>query len=123
MLKNRKYLKIIILFIIFLTIESGGYYLGSRDVSSNNNGNISRENGKASLNALKARNSALRQKLKSLTPDEIYIVIDTGRNVLYLKRALQRSAKLSSPPEAAAYSKIQQANGNGYSIHRGENTR
>ena len=87
MLKNRKYLKIlIILSVIFLTFESAGYYLGSRDVSFSNKGNLSRENGKMSLNALKARNSALRQRLKSLTPDEIYIVIDTGRNMLYLKR-------------------------------------
>jgi len=87
MLKNRKFLKIIIvLSIIFLTIESAGYYLGSRDVSSSNKGNLGRENGKMSLITLKARNSALRQKLKNLTPDEIYIVVDTGRNVLYLKR-------------------------------------
>ena len=87
MLKNRKYLKIIIILsIIFLTIESAGYYLGSRDVSSSNKGNLGRENGKMSLNTLKARNSALRQKLKNLPPDEIYILIDTGRNMLYLKR-------------------------------------
>jgi L,D-transpeptidase YbiS len=87
MLKNRKYLKILILLsVIFLTVESTGYYLGTRDVSFSNKGNLSRENGKMSLNALKARNSALRQRLKSLTPDEIYIVIDTGRNMLYLKR-------------------------------------
>jgi hypothetical protein len=87
MLKNRKFLKIlIILSIMFLTFESAGYYLGSRDVSFSNKGNLSRENGKMSLNALKARNSALRQRLKSLTPDEIYIVIDTGRNMLYLKK-------------------------------------
>jgi lipoprotein-anchoring transpeptidase ErfK/SrfK len=87
MLKNRKYLKILILLsVIFLTVESAGYYLGSRDVSFSNEGNLSRENGKMSLNALRARNSALRQRLKSLTPDEIYIVIDTGRNMLYLKR-------------------------------------
>ena len=93
MLKNRIFLKILmVLSIIFLTIESAGYYIGSRDVSSSNKGNLSRENGKMSLNALKARNSALRQKLKSLTPDEIYIVIDTGRNVLYLKRG---NAKIS----------------------------
>jgi lipoprotein-anchoring transpeptidase ErfK/SrfK len=87
MFKSRKFLKIIIIiFIIFLAIESAGYYLGSRDVSSGNNEKIGRENGKMNLIALKARNSALRQKLKSLTPDEIYIVVDTGRNMLYLKK-------------------------------------
>jgi len=87
MLKNRKFLKILIMLsIMFLTFESAGYYLGSRDVAFSNKGNLSRENGKMSLNALKARNSALRQRLKGLTPNEIYIVIDTGRNRLYLKR-------------------------------------
>jgi lipoprotein-anchoring transpeptidase ErfK/SrfK len=87
MLKNKIFLKIIIiLFIIFLIIESAGYYLGSRDVSSGNNENLRRENGKMSLITLKARNSALKQKLKNLTPDEIYIVVDTGRNMLYLKK-------------------------------------
>jgi L,D-transpeptidase YbiS len=87
MLENRKYLKIIIvIFIIFLTLEFLGYYLGSRGLSYGNKGNLSRENDKISLNTLKSRNSALRQRLKSLTPDEIYIVIDTGRNMLYLKR-------------------------------------
>ena len=87
MLKNRKYHKIlIILSIIFLTFESVGYYLGTRDVSFSNKGSLRKENRKMSLKVLKARNSALRQRLKSLTPNEIYIVIDTGRNILYLKR-------------------------------------
>ena len=87
MLKNRKYLKIlIVLFVAFITVESAGYYLGSRDISFGDKGKLSRENDKMSLNALRARNSALRQRLKSLTPEEIYIVIDTGRNILYLKR-------------------------------------
>jgi len=87
MFNIRKFLKILIMLsIMFLTFESAGYYLGSRDVAFSNKGNLSRENGKMSLNALKARNSALRQRLKGLTPNEIYIVIDTGRNRLYLKR-------------------------------------
>jgi len=87
MSENNKYIKILILLsVIFLTVESAGYYLGTRSVSFSNEGNLSRKYGKMGLNALKARNSALRQRLKNLTPDEIYIVIDTGRNRLYLKR-------------------------------------
>ena len=87
MFENRKWTKIlIILSIIILTFDSVGYYLGTRSVSFRNEENLNRKNGKMSLNALKARNSALRQRLKSLTPNEIYIVIDTGRNRLYLKR-------------------------------------
>jgi lipoprotein-anchoring transpeptidase ErfK/SrfK len=87
MLKNRKYLKIlIILSVIFLTFESAGYYLANRDIWFSNRGDLRREDNKMSLNALRERNSVLRQRLKSLTPDKIYIVIDTGMNKLYLKR-------------------------------------
>nr|CBX29520.1 hypothetical protein N47_J05010 [uncultured Desulfobacterium sp.] len=35
---------------------------------------------------LKAKNSALKQKLGSFNPNGVYIVIDTGLNRLYLKR-------------------------------------
>jgi len=87
MFKNGKYLKIIIILsVIFLTLESAGYYLGTGDVSFSDKGKADRKTGKMSLNVLKARNSALRQRLKSLTINEIYIVVDTGRNMLYLKK-------------------------------------
>lgn len=96
---NGKFLKIlIILSIIFLTLESAGYYLGTRDVPFSNEGNLSRINSKMKLNALRARNLGLRQRLKDLTPNEIYIIVDTGRNMLYLKRGERtiREAVISS---------------------------
>lgn len=81
---NRKFLKIIIaVFIIFLAVESVGYYLGANGTSPDNKAKTVR---KISLNALKARNSALKQKLMSLNPYGIYIVVDTGMNKLYLKK-------------------------------------
>src|SRR3989304_7028896 len=87
MFKNGKFLKIMmILSIIFFTFESAGYYLGTRNLSFISKGSLSRNNGKVTLNRLMARNWALRQRLKSLTPNEIYIVVDTGRNMLYLKK-------------------------------------
>jgi lipoprotein-anchoring transpeptidase ErfK/SrfK len=99
MLKNRKYLKIlIVLSVIFLTFESAGYYLANRDIWFSHKADLRREDDKMSLNALRERNSALRQRLKSLTPDKIYIVIDTGRNKLYLKKGDRtiREAVISS---------------------------
>jgi L,D-transpeptidase YbiS len=99
MLKNRKYLKIlIVLFVIFLTFESAGYYLANRDIWFSHKADLRREDDKMSLNALRERNSALRKRLKILTPDKIYIVIDTGRNKLYLKRGDRtiREAVISS---------------------------
>ena len=90
MFKNRKFLKIfIILSIIFLTFESAGYYLATRDVSFSDKVTADRKNGKMSLAVLRARNSALKQRLKGLTHDEIYIVVDTGRNALYLKKGVR----------------------------------
>lgn len=96
---NGKFLKILIISsIIFLTLESTGYYLGTRDVSFSNEGILSKKNDKLSLDALRARNLGLRQRLKGLTPNEIYIVVDTGRNMLYLKRGDRtiREAVISS---------------------------
>ena len=96
---NGKFLKILIISsIIFLTLESVGYYLGTRDASFSHEGNFRKKNDKMSLDALRARNLGLRQRLKGLTPNEIYIVIDTGRNMLYLKRGDRtiREAVISS---------------------------
>lgn len=85
MIKYRIYLKyIIILSAVFLALESAGYYLGTRNAAFGDKKDAN--NGKVSLQALKARNSLLRQRLKSLTPEEIYIVVDTGLNRLYLKK-------------------------------------
>jgi len=87
MFKTGIFLKILIgLFIMFLTLEAAGYYLGSRNKSSSDKETADAKYGKISLDALKAKNSALRQRLKSLTPDRVYIVIDTGMNKLYLKK-------------------------------------
>lgn len=87
MFKTGIFLKIfLILFVIFLAIESAGYYIGSRNTLHSDKENTDSKYGKMSLNALKMRNSALRQKLNNLAPDGIYIVIDTGMNKLYLKK-------------------------------------
>ncbi|MDO9516222.1 MAG: L,D-transpeptidase [Syntrophales bacterium] len=91
MFNKLKYLRIIIRIIIilsitFLTIEAAGYYLGAGDLSSGSKGKEVKKAGKMSLKALRAKNAELRQRLKNLTPNKIYIVVDTGRNMLYLKK-------------------------------------
>jgi L,D-transpeptidase YbiS len=86
MFKKRILLKIFIITAsVFIVLEAAGYYIGRRSISSVDitiNGKYS----KISSEALIARNNTLRQKLKSLTPDKVYIVIDTGMNKLYLKK-------------------------------------
>ena len=87
MVKYRVFLKfIIMLLIMFLTLDAAGYYLATRNISFSHKGKVSRANGKISLPVLRARNSALRQEINSLAPAEIYIVVDTGRNMLYLRK-------------------------------------
>ncbi|MDQ1331367.1 MAG: L,D-transpeptidase ErfK/SrfK, partial [Thermodesulfobacteriota bacterium] len=70
---------------MFLSLEFAGYYIGSRKVPSGDK-SAGTKYDKISLDALKKRNSALRQRLENLTPDRVYIVIDTGMNKLYLKK-------------------------------------
>ncbi|RPJ17541.1 MAG: L,D-transpeptidase [Desulfobacteraceae bacterium] len=86
MFNKRILIKIfIIILAIFAALEAAGYYIGRRSISK---AGITTEGkyNKISSEALMARNSILRQKLKNLTPDKIYIVIDTGMNRLYLKK-------------------------------------
>lgn len=86
MFKTGIFLKIfVILFVMFLTLEAAGYYLGSRNMPEIYKAEETKYS-KISPDALKTRNSALRQRLESLTPNKIYIVIDTGMNKLYLKK-------------------------------------
>lgn len=99
MFKSSKYLKIpIVLFLIFFILVAAGYYLGARDGSIRTEHQLSRKNNPVGLNSLQVKNAALKQRLQSLTPNEIYIVIDTGRNRLYLKRGDRtiREAVISS---------------------------
>lgn len=86
MFKTRKVLKIfLIILVMFAVFEAAGYYIGRRSMvygDRTTDGKYS----KISSEAVAAKNNALRQKLKSLTPDKVYIVIDTGMNKLYLKK-------------------------------------
>ena len=86
MFENRKWIyALIVSAVLFLAAESVGYYLGSGDLPFRTE-KPGKEKGKPRLDALRSRNASLRQRLKSLTPGELYIVIDTGGNRLYLKR-------------------------------------
>jgi L,D-transpeptidase YbiS len=99
MFKKSKCLKITgFLSLICFILIAAGYYLGARGGSIHTERSLTKEDNPAGLNSLQARNAALRQRLQSLTPNGVYIVIDTGRNRLYLKRGDQtiREAVISS---------------------------
>jgi len=65
---------ITVLLLIFLSIECTGYYLAVQNRST--------------LNTVSAggKNSSLKKKIAALQPKGIYIVVDTGRNILYMKK-------------------------------------
>jgi len=66
-----------------LFVEAIGYYIGDHKVAHATA--IDKKANRKRLTDLRAENSILRSRLRSLNPDGIYIVIDTARNRLFLK--------------------------------------
>lgn len=87
MFNDRKYIKIaFVIAAIFLMFEVAGYYFGTGDTLSGKKNSSRQESAIMALKTLKAKNIAFRQRLKNQLPREIYIVVDTGKNRLYLKK-------------------------------------
>ncbi len=96
MVKRKKYI-ILTVIIVFLSLESLGYYLaGSSSNADTSRANVSKRG--AATASLKRNSAALRKKISYLSPKGTYIVIDTARNRLYLKRggSTLREAVISS---------------------------
>jgi L,D-transpeptidase YbiS len=74
---------ILVIFCIFLALEACGFYLSRR-------GGISHKaESDNSLQNLDARNSNLRKRISVLSPKGTYLVIDTAKNRLYVKKGEQ----------------------------------
>ena len=117
--KRRKFIHILIIAaVLFLTFEAAGYYFGANNVASSDATKTRvTKNNKIKFQALKGKNAALRQKLRSLTPQEVYIVVDTGRNRLYLKRGdrIIREAVISCGSGVrSAHSRIEATDSRGH---------
>ncbi len=83
----RRHLRIIIIaFTVLLLIEAAGYLIGKGGYRNSEATISAIENSKRSLPDLRARNTRLRNSIRSLAPAELYIVIDTGRNRLFLRQ-------------------------------------
>jgi hypothetical protein len=80
--------------VIFLCVEGFGYSLAKRGEGGQVKGN----DGKTSVSGLRERNRLLRGQLGSLSPKGLHIVVDTARNILYLKKGdkLLREVVVSS---------------------------
>lgn len=94
--KSAVYLSITIL-VLFLSMEVTGYYIGSK-ASLFTEKDVYKKYAKKSTSWLKSRNRYLKSRLQGLKPQNVYIVIDTASNRLYIKRGerIFREAVISS---------------------------
>ncbi|OGW45710.1 MAG: hypothetical protein A2Y66_01300 [Nitrospirae bacterium RBG_13_41_22] len=84
--KNILYLTVII--ILFLSIEGLGFYIGVKE-SGHSREKADQRTARLSISTLKARTNYLKYNIQSLVPESVYIVIDSAKNRLYLKRGLK----------------------------------
>lgn len=73
------------LFLILLTLEGIGYYLGKRNAAFWEARPAEMKMEKKELRSLQEKNKSLKKRIARLSPLGVYIVIDTANNVLYLK--------------------------------------
>jgi lipoprotein-anchoring transpeptidase ErfK/SrfK len=74
---------ILVIFGIFLALEACGIYLSGR-------GNVSHKTESIkSLQYLNSRNANLKKRISNLSPKGTYLVIDTAKNRLYVKKGEQ----------------------------------
>lgn len=83
MKKKIAVITILVIFCIFLALEACGFYLSRRGSTSHK-----AETGK-SLQKLNARNINLKKRISVLSPKGTYLVIDTAKNRLYVKKGEQ----------------------------------
>jgi len=87
MSKKKKYFLIFgIIMMIFLVLEGIGYYLGSRALNRWKAITVEQDSAQAETKGSTNNDATLQKKIDRMAPKEIYIVIDSGKNILYLKK-------------------------------------
>jgi len=76
-----------ILFVL-LALEGVGYYLGRKSGAEWKTEFAEKGMGEKDLKIIQAKNSLLQKRIERLSPLEVYIVIDSANNLLYLKKGL-----------------------------------
>lgn len=92
-----KYIKLTVILVLFLLLEGLGYYIAGRSSNADTSSvNVTRQ--RSTKARLKGNSAALIRKISSFSPKGIYVVIDTARNRLYLKKGNNtlREAVISS---------------------------
>jgi hypothetical protein len=84
-----------VVLIICLILEGAGYYvLHHRKMLLIKSNAVTVSNDKNTLNNLEEKNGELVNKIKTLAPSEVYIVVDTAQNILYLKKKNEVTRKV-----------------------------
>ncbi|MBI5739824.1 MAG: L,D-transpeptidase [Nitrospirae bacterium] len=85
-MKKKMLVALLIVFIVFLALEACGFYLSRRGSALTES---SGTEDARSLPELKAKNSGLKKRIASLSPKGTYLVIDTAKNRIYVKKGEQ----------------------------------
>ena len=74
---------VLVIFGIFAALEACGIYLSGR-------GNVSHKTESAKLlQSLNSKNSSFKKRISTLSPKGVYLVIDTAKNRIYVKKGEQ----------------------------------
>jgi len=79
-------LSFILFFLVLLVLEFAGYYVARRKRAASLLNPAEDGTGERTSRGIERRHRLLRKKLEGLSPKGVFIVIDTARNLLYLKK-------------------------------------
>lgn len=77
------------LLLIFISLEIAGHLIARKSSNQWRNSSTEKNKGKIGWKETSSMNNYLRRRIANLSPREIYIVIDTANNILYLKKGEQ----------------------------------
>jgi L,D-transpeptidase YbiS len=87
MTRKRLIIISLIFLLLFMIVEAAGLYIGRNKAGDDKSEHeFNKRVAGKSLERLKTTNRVLKKRLRNLSPKGIYIVIDTAKNVLYLKQ-------------------------------------
>lgn len=91
--KKTIFILLVVLASIFLILEMIGYYIGLSQKSQwkLEVSGLNLEGKK--LKELQVKNTLLQKKLSAIFPRGVYVVVDTGNNILYLKKGTETLRK------------------------------
>ncbi|MBI4826223.1 MAG: L,D-transpeptidase [Nitrospirae bacterium] len=97
-IKRAVQILIVLLVAVFFSLEGIGYYLAGRSGSAVVGTGAEKNSKGTPAASFKGSPAALRKKIASLSPKGIYIIIDTARNRLYMKKGeeILREAVIST---------------------------